>query len=148
MDGVHLHDTRKLFYINLMDDDGYQWGEWEWAETEKELFARDRFGSLIVDIRLATATETSAWNDGNAEGFAVTMAEERMANWNGVAYKLTSFDPMVTEEVFTCGVCEKHYDFDKVATISTFYLSVRANKKEPQSNKSILWYVCIDCSKE
>lgn len=146
MDGVHMHDPRKLYYVEVIDEDGDRYVNWEWAMNEQEILSRDTDDMFLVEVREATSSETSAWNDGNDEGSNISLANERLANWNGVAYQLMSFDPMVTKEVFRCGVCGEHYDFDKASTIGTFYLSVR-NAEEKQENKSVLWHVCIECSK-
>ena len=146
MDDLHKHDPRKLFYVEVIDEDGDRWVNWEWANTQREILSRDTDGSFLVEVREATESETSAWNDGNGEGFGTAMAENSLANWNGVMYKLVSFNPMVTVKVFKCGVCGEHFDFEKVASIGTFYLST-SNTKAEQDDKSILWHVCIECSK-
>lgn len=148
--GLFMHDPRKLFHLEIIDTDGDRFVEWEWANSEKEIQDPESLGYDIarLEVRLATDDETSAWLEGHSEAMMVNMAEERLANWNGVAYKIESFVPMVSKEVFTCGVCEKSLDLEtKAATLGTFYLSVRT-PRDNQANKTILWHICIDCSIE
>lgn len=145
MNGKHLHNSQKLYYLEVMDEDGDRWAEWEWAEVEQEILNKDRFGVMLIDVRLATPSEANAWSDGYEESIGVGLNEERMANWNGVAYSITSIAPLVSKEVFTCGVCEDQYEIAKAASIGSFYLSVRTPKKD-QANKTVLWHVCIQCS--
>jgi DNA replicative helicase MCM subunit Mcm2 (Cdc46/Mcm family) len=148
--GIYMHDSRKLFHLEVIDTDGDRFVEWEWANSKEEILDRDEMGYEIarIEVRVATEDETDAWLEGHNEALMVNMAEERLANWNGVAYKVESFMPMVSKEVFTCGVCEKSLDIEtKAATLGNFYLSVRT-PRENQANKTILWHVCIDCSIE
>ncbi len=145
-----MHDPRKLFHLEIIDTDGDRFVEWEWAMSEKDLQDPISLGYDIarLEVRPATEDETSAWLEGHGEALMVSMAEERLANWNGVAYAVESLSPMVSREVFTCGVCEKSLDLKtKAATLGNFYLSVRT-PRENQANKTILWHVCIDCSIE
>jgi len=140
--------TKKLFFVEVMDEDGDRWIDWSWADTEQEILSQDRYGLMLLEVRLATEAESNAWADGYSEATGIGLAEERLANWNGVAYAIESFMPMVSREVFTCGVCQKSLDLKtKAATIGNFYLSVRTPKKE-QENKTVLWHVCIECSIE
>jgi hypothetical protein len=145
-----MHDPRKLFHLEIIDTDGDRFVEWEWAMTEKEVQDSEKLGYDIarLEVRPATDDESNAWLEGHSEAMMVSMAEERLANWNGVAYAIESLSPMVSREVFTCGVCEKSLDLKtKAATLGNFYLSVRT-PRENQANKTILWHVCIDCSIE
>jgi hypothetical protein len=148
--GDFVSDNRKLFHLEIIDTDGDRFVEWEWANSKEEILGRDEMGYDIahIEVRIATDDELDAWLEGHSEAMMVSMAEERLANWNGVAYKVESFVPMVTKEVFTCGVCEKSLEIEtKAATLGNFYLSVRT-PKDNQANKTILWHVCIDCSIE
>lgn len=148
--GLFMHDPRKLFHLEVIDTDGDRFVEWEWANSEKEIQDPVSLGYDIarLEVRPATEDETSAWLEGHGEALMVSMAEERLANWNGVAYAIESLSPMVSKEVFTCGVCEKSLDLNtKAATLGNFYLSVRT-PRDNQANKTILWHVCIDCSIE
>jgi hypothetical protein len=144
-------DNRSLFHLEIIDTDGDRFVEWEWATSKEEILERDQMGYDIahIEIRIATDDELDAWLEGHSEATMVNMAEERLANWNGVAYAIESFEPMVSREVFTCGVCDKSsLDIKtKAATLGNFYLSVRT-PKDNQANKTILWHVCIDCSIE
>lgn len=146
--GKQMHDSRKLFHIEMLDKDGDHWNEWVWADNEEQalegVFLDD--DSIRKEIRPATDYETDAWVDGNAEAMGAGLAEERLANWNGVAYALESFVPMVTKEVFQCAVCSETMSIDKASKLGEFYLSVRTPKGE-QANKTILWHVCQDCAK-
>lgn len=147
MNGAHLHShsSKKLYYVEVMDEDGDRWAEWEWAETEQEVLGRDRFGVMLIDVRIATTTETSAWNEGYSESIGIGLAEERIENWNGVAYKVTSLSPLTSTKIFTCGVCLDEYEFSKASKLGNFYLTVTTPKEE-QTNKTVLWHVCVECS--
>jgi len=145
MKEFRLDGSRKLYFVEVIDEDADRWVEWEWANNEQEILSIDRYGLMILEVRLATENESNAWTDGYSEASGAGLAEERMANWNGVAYAIESLSPLISREVFSCGVCERSFDFDKAATIGDFYLSVRTPNKE-QANKSVLWHVCIDCS--
>jgi hypothetical protein len=142
---MYSHSSQQLFCIELIDEDGDRWVEWEWASNEQEVLSVDRFGSLLSEVRLATEDEVSAWDNGYSESMGAGLAEERIDNWNGVAYKITSISPLISTKVFTCGICQDEYEFGKASTIGNFYLSVRTPKEE-QLNKAVLWHVCVECS--
>jgi hypothetical protein len=142
---MYSHRHQKLFYIELIDEDGDRWVEWEWANNEQEVLSTDRFGTLLSEVRQATEDETNAWNDGYNESIGIGLAEERIDNWNGVAYKVTSLSPLTSTKIFTCGVCLDEYEFSKASKLGNFHLAVTTPKEE-QTNKTVLWHVCVECS--
>lgn len=111
-------------------------------------FFGDDYALVSESFDKATEDEMEAYNEGWIEASMLAKANERWETYNGVAYRLDEMFPeMVTTKVFTCGSCDRQFDFTEVAKFREFY--VVASK--PSSNKEkedVLWHVCKGCAND
>ena len=100
------------------------------------------------DFALATEDEMEAYNEGFIEGTMLASAQSRWENFNGVVYKLDSIEPeFTTTKMFTCGSCERQFEFSKVAKLGEFFLSV-VPQIDSKEKEHTLWHVCANCAND
>lgn len=111
-------------------------------------FDEEEYALVGEDLVLATESEEDAYNFGVSEGKIFAIAEERMENWNGSAFRLDRSEDsegsgFIGIKVFVCGLCGKHDEFTEAATLgANMYLSIL---KEGQHN---LWHICKVCAND
>jgi hypothetical protein len=118
--------------------------DWVYAKDEFEVLDHGSVyeNKISFNIRLATIDEASAYEDGFIEGRMLAQASERMMNWDGVGYRLDSFNPMITVKTFICGICDGSYDFTNAAMHKDFFLMMEKDNGTAETN----WHICKGCS--
>lgn len=143
-----MTENQKLYHIEIIDQDGEHWVEWCWATNQQHAQEQQNPDPKTrYEIREATLEETSAWEDGWGAAIGIGLAEERMANWNGITYRIDSLFPLETKQQFQCALCQQTYDIEHAAKLGNLYLSVKTPKEE-QENKTILWHTCKTCASQ
>lgn len=129
------YDTYVVNYINtgVYDFQGTFFGE------DYELVSED-FGE-------ATDDELEAYNEGWVEATMLAQAQHRMDTYNGIAYRLDSMEPMETTKVFTCGSCDRQFEFTETAKFGDFY-AVMARPSKNEDVEDVLWHVCMRCAND
>jgi hypothetical protein len=109
------------------------------------------YALVLEELEKATDGERDAYNEGFIEGSSIAVAQERMSNYNGLAFQLNTekgFDPenflASLRKMFQCGKCKKNFQFEEAATIGEYYITTELSKDE--SKNPVLWYVCKGCS--
>lgn len=118
--------------------------EVHFIKAESELEITEQFDwSRVLFVTQATDAEVQAYDSGYIQGWDDSddyrVAKERLDAHDGTAVRIVDFNDdfgMVTEKVFTCGVCR--------VTLSD--MSLISGKKIPVEGYKTPWNVCQSCA--
>lgn len=112
-------------------------------------FQNDFFGEdyalIFESFDKATDDELEAYNEGWIEAISLAKAQERWDTYNGVGYRIDSMSPeFISTKIFTCGSCERTFDFTEATKLGEFYIVLPKPSKN-EEKEDILWHVCRSC---
>lgn len=112
------------------------------AEDQSEVLEQFDWAKSLF-VTQASAIEVEAYDSGYIEGWddheEYKIAKERLDAYDGTATRVVDFTDdfgMVTEKVFTCGMCR----------VSLSDMSLISGKKIPVEGYKTMWNVCQSCS--
>lgn len=133
-------DQKSLYRVEYYEpEDGRSYADWVWLEPKEVAEYRSEY--KYVKARKATADESELYEEAYEDGYSVAMIMEMRSIDNGVTFRVElddSGDLAAGHKMFKCAVCDKHKDFNAVAVVNGYYLTILID--------DVLWHVCYDCA--